>query len=315
MTRSALVRLLFLFTAAAVPLTAQSRSRDRDRDDDDDIESRIDTTLALSRGGLVDLSLVSGEIIVTGAAGSTVRIHATTERGALELDASPSRITLTVRSRRNHSGETHYEVTVPYGARVAGRTVSGEVSIRGTQGPVEAHSVSGDLTVDDTRGATIFETVSGEVRGSRIGGDLDASTVSGDITLDDVHGDVRAETVSGGIALPRATSREVRMETVSGDIEYGGTVDAAGRYEFHSHSGDLTLTLPPNVSAEVGVETFSGDLESDFPLTLQPGAHGLGVREQRFDFTLGAGGARIVAQTFSGDIHLERGSSASPNKE
>lgn len=311
MTRSALPRLLLLLAATAAPLAAQSRARDRD----DDIESRLDTTLALSRGGLVDLSLVSGEIVVTGAARSDVRLRATTEHGELELDASSSRIVLTVGSRRNRLGDTHYEVTVPLGTRVIGRAVSGDVSIRGTQGAVEAHSVSGDVTVSDARGATTLETVSGEASGSRIAGDLEANSVSGDVTLDDVRGDVRVETVSGNITLPRATSRDVRMETVSGDIEYGGSVEAAGRYEFRSHSGDLVLALPRNVSAEVDVETFSGDLESDFPLTLQPGARGLGVRERRFDFTLGAGGARISAQTFSGDIHLERGSSASQDKE
>ena len=320
MTRTALLRLVLLVAVTATPLAAQSRARTRDRDrnrdrDRDDIEARLDTTLALARGGLVDLSLVSGEILVTGAARGDVRIVATSERGELELDASASRIVLAVRSRRNHAGETHYEVTVPFGARVIGRAVSGEVNIRGTQGAVEAHSVSGDVIVDDTRGATTLESVSGEVRGSRIGGDLDVRSVSGDVDLDDVRGDAHVETVSGSITLPRAASRDVRMETVSGDIQYGGTIEPTGRYEFRSHSGDVMLTLPSNVSAEVGVETFSGDLETDFPLTLQPGAREIGVREQRFDFTLGAGGARITAQTFSGDIHLERGPSASSNKE
>ena len=314
MTRPILLRVLVLLAATAAPLTAQSRSRDRDRDRDH-IESRLDTTLALARGGLVDLSLVSGEILVTGAARGDVRIVASSERGELELDASASRIVLAVRSRRNHVGETHYEVTVPFGARVIGRAVSGDVIIRGTQGAVQAHSVSGDVTVDDTRGATTLESVSGEVHGSRIGGDLDATSVSGDVDLDDVRGDVRVETVSGSIALPRAASRDVRMETVSGDIEYGGTIEPAGDYEFRSHSGDVILTLSSNVGAEVGIETFSGDLETDFPLTLQPGAREIGAREKRFDFTLGAGGGRITAQTFSGSIHLERGPAASSNKE
>ena len=46
---------------AALPAGAQDRD-DRDRGD---LTSKIDTTVTLSKGGTVDLSLISGEIVVT----------------------------------------------------------------------------------------------------------------------------------------------------------------------------------------------------------------------------------------------------------
>jgi hypothetical protein len=47
----------------------------------------------------------------------------------------------------------------------------------------------------------------------------------------------------------------------------------------------------------------SGEINSDFPITLQPGQHGIGSwNAKRFTFNIGAGAARISAETFSGDV-------------
>jgi DUF4097 and DUF4098 domain-containing protein YvlB len=55
------------------------------------------------------------------------------------------------------------------------------------------------------------------------------------------------------------------------------------------------------------VSTFNGGIESDFPITLKAGEHGIGAAQaKRLSFTVGRGTARIVAETFSGDITLKR---------
>jgi hypothetical protein len=50
------------------------------------------------------------------------------------------------------------------------------------------------------------------------------------------------------------------------------------------------------------VATYSGSIESDFPITLKPGEHGIGTR--RFTFEIGKGDARISAESFSGDVTI-----------
>ena len=305
-------RLLTLLTAAALAvghaaaLGAQrprDRDRDRDRDyDDEQVASRIDTTVAFSRGGIVDLSLVSGEIVVTGWERNEARVNAYSEHGILRLDVSGSRLTLDVERRRG-MGDTRYEVTVPVGARLLMRSTSGELSARGVKGEVELRTVSGDVQVEDA-GPLTFETVSGEANLRGVTGGVRGSTVSGEIDLDGVTGDVDVQSTSGSITMDRAQSKVVQAETVSGEVTYDGTIDPSGRYEFNSHSGEIRLVLPANVGARLGVETFSGEIDSDFPLTLDPDRRGRD-RPMRMEFTLGGGGARITAQTFSGSITLE----------
>ena len=276
-------------------------------DEDQDSET-IDTTVAFSGpGGVVDLSIMSGTIAVHGWSRNEAKIHATNDEGRIEFEHSPSRILLDV---RHHSGDSEFDVTVPYGTRVLMRSNSGDLHTEGVKGPLEARTVSGEVRVSDIVGDAIIDGVSGDVEARNIDGNLRVSCVSGGITLSSVHGDIDASGVSGDISLPNGKSRNVHMESVSGNLTYGGTVSSDGRYDLHSHSGDITLRAPSDVGASLSLETFSGTIESEFRIMLNLGTRGHGNSEQHIDTTLGNGGAHITIETFSGDIHLERLSSS-----
>ena len=310
-----MTRLLLALAAAALAaplasadLTAQRpRDRDRDRDRDyDESESasgRIDTTFAFARGGVVDLSLVAGEIVVNGWDRTQARVTATSERGTPRLEVTSSRISLDLGPRRR-SGDTRFEVWVPAGTRVLMHSTSGDLAARGITAEVEARTVSGDIEVDGG-GPLSFESVSGDVVARRLGGPVRGSSVSGEVSIEGVTGEVDVESTSGSVTVTGAQSRNVRCESVSGEVTYAGSVDPNGRYEFSSHSGEIRLQLPANVGARFGVETFSGEIDSDFPLTLGGGGRDRD-RPMRMEFTLGSGGARVTAQTFSGSILLEK---------
>ena len=295
--------LMTLALAVLVPGSAFAQ-RDRDRDDEG-AQSRIDTTFAFSRTGSVDLTQISGDIIVNTWDRNEARVRAYAERGRVESRLSSSRLSLELERVRGRIGDSKFEVWVPAGVRVIARSTSGDVSVKGTKGSVDARSTSGDVEVTDATDRIVLESVSGDVRASRLTGDVRGESVSGTLELRDVKGDVRAETTSGDISLLGVTSGSVYATTVSGEVEYDGTIDRDGHYEFHSHSGDIRLELPEGSSAQFSIETFSGSLDSDFSITLQPGQR-TNSRPRRFEFTLGSGNARITAETFSGDIVLAR---------
>jgi DUF4097 and DUF4098 domain-containing protein YvlB len=164
--------------------------------------------------------------------------------------------------------------------------------------------MSGDIEVRDVGGRLDVESLSGDVEVHGVQGDANVHTVSGDVTLDNAHGTVEVETVSGDLDLRALTSRQVRTHTTSGDLSFAGLIVDGGRYEFETHSGEVELHLPANVGAQLSMTTFNGAIESDFPITLRAGEHGMGASTKRLDFTLGQGSARIIAETFSGDITL-----------
>jgi DUF4097 and DUF4098 domain-containing protein YvlB len=152
------------------------------------------------------------------------------------------------------------------------------------------------------------------VHAAKLRGRTRLSSTSSSIEADDIVGDLTASTVSGHIALTGVTSSHVSAETVSGSVEYAGSIDPSGSYEFSTHSGEVRLEVPENASADLDLETFSGHITSAFPITLQPGdISSMARRGRHMEFTIGKGGAHISASTFSGNITIER--SGRPNPE
>lgn len=271
-------------------------------------QSRMDTTFSFSPRGTIDLNSGSGDIIITGSDRSDVQVRAYSERGTLRLDASSSRMTLEVRSERGNSrngryGDTRLELLVPRGTRVVARSSSGDVRVTNVTGGVEVNSSSGDLVLEDCD-RVHASVISGEVR-VRGAGEIDASSVSGDVVAERVSGDVRLSTTSGDVVATQSTARFAHLSSNSGDVTYDGTVDPTGRYEFETHSGTVEVTLPRSTSANITIATYSGDIESDFPLVLQPGDRAFS-RPRRLEFSIGSGGPRILAESFSGDVEIRR---------
>src|SRR5262245_33946275 len=112
----------------------------------------------------------------------------------------PSGDEMRTQNRRNVNVSVTLTVTAPAGARVTGRSVSGNVSTRDIRGEVTLETVSGNVTV---------------VNGGRISG---AKTVSGnvDVTGADMDGGIEASSVSGNVALRKGKATRVSLSTVSG---------------------------------------------------------------------------------------------------
>lgn len=295
------VLLSALLVGFAAPASAQ-RSRGGD------VESRTDTTFAFDRRGVVTLSAGGGEIIVNAWNQDRIRVRAASE-GTFRLDATPARVALEM--TRGRSSDTRFEVTVPVGVRVSARTSNGDITITGTRGGVDAVTQNGDLRVSDVAEMIDLRTMSGDIVARGLTGNVEINTVNGDIAASEVRGDVEVSSVSGDVELRGVVARFIRARSTSGDLSYEGSVDPTGRYEFASHSGGVYLTIPRTTGALFTVATYSGSIESDFPITLKPGEHGVGT--QRFTFEIGKGDARISAESFSGDVTIR--TTTSPDRQ
>lgn len=299
---------MILVAALAFAAIGSDAGAQRSREGSAAMRSVIDTTYRFARGGLVDVEHISGDIAVTAWNRPDVRVRAWVENGRVISQFSSSRVQLRVEGDRNSRGnrgigDSRYEIMVPVGTRVRAVSVSGDVSVAGSGAEVDISSVSGDVEVTDAVGLTSVTSVSGDVRVTKVRGDLSVRSVSGDVTVQEAVGDVRANTVSGELSLTGLNSRNVTAKTTSGDIDFAGTLNRDGRYQFNSHSGEVRLTLPDDAGAEFSLRTFSGELDSAFPVTL--GGRNR-TNSRSMEFTLGSGGARITAETFSGDVTLRR---------
>jgi DUF4097 and DUF4098 domain-containing protein YvlB len=265
--------------------------------------ARLDTTVAFHAGGLVALTTNQGDIIVHTGSANTVVVRATSEHGRIRFDASNNRVSVDL----SDDGDGRVEVTVPAGVRVTAQSRQGNVSVRGTAADVSVHTQNGDVTVDSAAGHIDFSTLSGDITAGVLKGTVSANSISGDVRLDQVAGNVTISSVSGDVTLRGVVSQSVDVQTTSGDISFDGGIVPAGRYSFVAHSGDIGLDIPTKASVQLTVSTWSGSIDSDFPITLQPGEHDIGVgTSKKFTFTIGAGEARVRAESFNGDITIHR---------
>ncbi len=292
--------------------TAAGQRRARFASDD---RSRIDTTFAFDKGGTVTVSATNGDVIVTGASGNQVHVRASSEDDNLRLDVSSKRVMLEATGRRSDR-DAHLEISVPFGTRVIARTQSGDIGVHGTRGEVEVHAQSGDIKVDDVSNRLDINTLSGDIVIRNVVGDAVVGTTSGSVKLSELRGNADVGTVSGDLELRGVTAKVVRAKTTSGDVTFDGLVDPTGRYELVAHSGDVNLHIQRDASAQLTVSTWNGGIDSQFPITLRPGEHGIGSStSKKFTFEIGGGAARITAETFSGDVTISsngRGAASLP---
>jgi len=287
----------------------ERRERDREREverreRDRESAGALDTTVTFDARGTVNVSCPGGDVVVTGTDRNQIVVKARTERGTIRFVSSGTTATLEPAANRGCS-DAHFELSVPNGVRLVASTWSGSLTVRGVHGDVEAHAQSGDIDVTDAGDNLEAETLSGDITVEGVRGAANLHSLSGDVTLNRARGDVDVETVSGEIVLQDVVSKQVRAHSTSGDLEFAGTIVSAGRYEFNTHSGEIRLVLPANVGAQLSLSTFSGEIDSAFPITLNAGPHSIGAAQaKKLNFSLGKGSARIIAETFSGDVTL-----------
>lgn len=107
-----------------------------------------------------------------------------------------------------HDVRMDLEVAVPTNLRVSASSVSGDVSVDGAHGDVDANTVSGDLKLDQLHASSVHaNSVSGDIDVA-----VDEFTGRGDLYFHTVSGDVT-------LAVPRGFDADLSMSTVSGDMD------------------------------------------------------------------------------------------------
>jgi hypothetical protein len=135
---------------------------------------------------------------------------------------------------------------------------------------------------------------------------IDVKGVSGDVDISGAAAGVTANTVSGDVSV-QTSSWPVELNSVSGDISVATGAPGTEAAKVNSVSGDVKVYVPANPDLTVHATTMSGDIGDDFSLPVREAQYG---PSQSLDGTIGKGGARLEMTTVSGDIKLNKATSA-----
>lgn len=293
---------------------------------------KFSRSVRIGRDGRVSIENISGDITVSAGSGDEVSIDAVKHtrgdqsdlaRVQIVVDERPGRVDVrtdydTDRTRRNRSNDTSvdYTVVVPAGVSITVKSISGSVKVTGVRGAVRAETISGNLTTASTPKLEFAKTVSGEM-------DIADVSSDADVTMSSVSGNLHARglkahaldlgTVSGDLILNNVTCDRLGAKSVSGNVEYGGSLARSGRYDINSHSGTVRLALAGTTGFELNATSFSGSVRSELPLTIgggdanaRDGRRSYGPRTTNMHATFGDGSAALIIRTFSGDIVITK---------
>jgi DUF4097 and DUF4098 domain-containing protein YvlB len=132
---------------------------------------------------------------------------------------------------------------------------------------------------------------------------LRVKTATGDIDVRGGSEDAGLSTVSGTVRVSDGRYERGKLETVTGDIIYGGEVGYKGSVDLTTHSGRIELRLPPRPSLELDAASVMGTIENAVTSSRPvPGREGRGME---LGFSSGTGDTRVVVRTFKGTVVLK----------
>jgi Putative adhesin len=181
----------------------------------------------------------------------------------------------------------HAEVALPEGSGVSAKTASADLRCTGELGALSVYAASGDVRAERVGGPADIATASGDVQLKSVARDAQIRTASGGVRVERAAGDVTMKTASGDLMIGLAGG-SAAIKTASGDIRVDGI--AAGRGDFTTVSGDITVAVPPGVGVYLDLSSVTGQVSSDF----EPGPAG------------GEAALTMKCSSVSGDVRVRR---------
>ena len=311
----------------------QSRERterrdQRRRDSRAEETERTTRTVNIGANGEIDVTNISGDMLVTRGGGNSATIEiiktarAETAEEARELLALvpvdviergsraevktryPNEDDLRRRNRRNIHVEVSFNIAVPAQTRVVLHSISGSFVVRDIAGPLQLDTISGNIKLSNA-GRSVAKTISGniDVSDTTIEGTVTASTISGAVAIRKATArGLTLSTVSGSIGVEDVICERVEGQAVSGDVWFSGDLEPNGRYEFSSHSGSVKVAIGSKTGFQVDASSFSGGIRTDLPLNVDGTRRSGRTLQGRY----GNGSAILELNSFSGSIVIAK---------
>jgi len=212
-------------------------------------------------------------------------------------------------------------VFMPKDVRMSFSSVSSDLTLKNLHGGIEAVTVSGDISANEASNNIELSSISGKIESDNLSGKISLSAVSGDIKDNNSTGRLQLKAVSGEVEVNSKASEvffnnvsgnsdlnltdviELRMSTVSGDIDANIKLKEKALIKVSSVSGDLDLVFQKDISADFRLKSnVGGDLVNK--LSAEKAIHSEYGPGAKLNFQLGDGSSTVSATTVSGNVKV-----------
>ena len=273
-------------------------------------------TLPVEPGGVLEVRLGSGTLVVASHDADAIRVEANSQGWpwdttfVLERDGRGARLSSTTATADGVAARfivaalwpfhlpanAEVRAWVPTRYSIDAQTRGGGIDVSGVEGRVDVASRGGPLSVRSVRGDVGAETAGGPVTIADVAGDVRASTRGGPIDVAHVARSIEVQTRGGPIDVREAGGRVV-AHTRGGPISVGFVGAPAGEVE--TRGGGIDVTMPRAEGLLLDAET-PGQVQIAHDLVVD-GETGPGPVVARVN----GGGATLRLRTAGGSIRVE----------
>lgn len=218
-------------------------------------------------------------------------------------------------------GSDGSELTIymPKGISVNFTGVSSSLEMSNLHGGVEGGTVSGDIVASNLSSNIELGSISGNIKSKNLSGKISLSVVSGDINDVNSHGRLQLQTVSGAVSSSSKANEvslntvsgdselvldevvELRLSTVSGDVDAQVNLKEKGLLKASSVSGDVSLAFQKNINASFNLKSnVGGDLINK--LSTEKAVHAKYGPGAKLNFQMAEGSSTVRVNTVNGNI-------------
>lgn len=297
MSRRYLAVVVALVSAS---LASDSWARSRPVDESHAFEDGGSLRVNNTAGDVEVLAWDRDEISVTGEVWDGI------EELVVEVQGSRARVQVVNPRRARNIEPSDLIIRVPRNTSLDIQGVSMDVSVDGVAGDQRINTVSGDVDTGLWGAEVDARTISGEISVDGFGraGMLDLNTTSGAVFLLNGAGQVRASAVSGEVRIEGEGFEWLDLETISGDLQFEGSLARNGDLDAEAVSGNVYLYFSGEVDARFELSTFNGDIDNEFgPRPRRTSRYAPGME---LEFETGDGSGVVRAETLNGNIRLRQ---------
>jgi hypothetical protein len=269
-------------------------------------QKKVERKLAVGMEASIRIHNMVGSVVVRGWSKDTVLVRATLGTGdEFHMGGGYTGAKMFVESSDERSPKpTRLEVWVPTRVRLWVKTATASIEVSGVSGGLDLYVVSGTIDVMGSPRELNAEAIDGDIHIAGSPPWFRAKSATGAITFRGASADMALSTVSGPIRVEGGAFERTKIETVTGNITFGGQLVRSGAFDFDSHGGTVDIAIPDKTNASFAVVTIAGKIDNRLSRT-RPIAGRFG-RGQELTTEAGDGGARVSVRTFKGPVTLRR---------
>jgi len=225
-------------------------------------QERIDHRWPLDADGMVRIYNFNGTVRITGWSRDSVVVTGTTEvfRGFFGGGTTKALKFGVEEAIKGPTPRSELTVFLPARARLWVRGASTDVEVRDVAGVVDVGVVSGRVRVSGSPAEVYAETMDGDLEVEASPSYFRGKTATGRLTWTGGGDDVTLATVSGAITVAGGRLLRARIESITGDIRYTGSLKPGANVTFDTHAGDVWLTLAKDTAGELSVDAPFGSV-------------------------------------------------------